>query len=191
LSLGPPTALHGTPQAEVGFRVGAQNHSVLWRQGGTADSRLTAISVFDSRTAAVHVDETNDLAYTPLPLRIMAALAETCKEIKDKLATEIRVIENQTPAIVKNPECAPDTEVGKLLSGLSAKTTDAKVEELSGLSETEGARLKTLSADLANCQTASNIYHYLRIFFPNIKIFLYLITIIYRYMLENIDASIW
>lgn len=143
-------AQRGIPQAEVGFRVGGQNQSVLWRQGAAADSRLTAISVFDSRTAAVHVDATNDLAYTPLPLRVMAALADTCKEIKGMLDAEIRVIENQTPAILKNPECASDTEVGKLLAGLSAKTTDAKVEELAGLSETEEARLKTLAADLAN-----------------------------------------
>jgi len=140
----------GTPQADVGFRVGGQNQSVVWRQGAVADSRLTAISVFDSRTAAVHVDATNDLAYTPLPLRIMAALADTCKTIKGKLDDEIRVIENQTPAILKNPECAPDTEVGKLLASLSAKTTDAKVEELAGLSEAEEARQKTLAADLAN-----------------------------------------
>ncbi len=143
-------AQRGTPQAEVGFRIGGQNQSVAWKQGAAADARLTAISVFDSRTAAVHVDATNDLAYTPLPLRIMAALAETCKEIKGKLEAEIRVIENQTPAILKNPEGAPDTEVGQLLSGLSTNTTDAKVEELAGLSEADEARLKTLAVDLAN-----------------------------------------
>ena len=143
-------AQRGTPQAEVSFRIGGQNQSVAWKQGAAADARLTAISVFDSRTAAVHVDATNDLAYTPLPLRIMAALAETCKEIKSKLDAEIRVIESQTPDILKNPECAPETEVGQLLSGLSTKTMDAKVEELAGLSETDEAQLKTLAADLAN-----------------------------------------
>ncbi len=140
----------GTPKAEVNFRVGGQNQSVVWQQGAAADPRLTAISVFDSHTAAVHVDATNDLAYTPLPLRIMATLADVCKDIKSKLEAEIRVIENQTPAILKNPECDPDTEVGKLLSELSTKTTDAKVDELAELSEAEEARLKTLAADLAN-----------------------------------------
>ena len=100
---------------------------------------------FDSRTAAVHVDATNDLAYTPLPLRIMAALADTCKEIKGKQDAEIKAIENQTPAILKNPACAPDTEVGKLMSGLSVITTNVKVGELAELSETEEVRLKTLA----------------------------------------------
>lgn len=143
-------AERGIPQAEVSFRVGGQNQSVTWRQGTTADPRLTAISVFDSNTAAVHVDATNDLAYTPLPLRVMASLAETCKTLKSKLDDEIRVIERQTPAILNSPDCAPDTEVGKLLSGLSSKTADATVEGLAGLSELEEARLKTLAADLAN-----------------------------------------
>ena len=143
-------AERGIPQAEVSFRVGGQNQSVTWRQGTTADPRLTAISVFDSNTAAVHVDATNDLAYTPLPLRVMASLAETCKTLKSKLDDEIRVIERQTPAILNSPDCAPDTEVGKLLSGLSSKTADATVEGLAGLSEPEEARLKTLAADLAN-----------------------------------------
>lgn len=144
------SAQRGTPQAEVGFLFSGQNQSVVWKQGAAADSRLTAISVFDSRTAAVHVDATNDLAYTPLPLRIMAALADTCKTINDKLDDEIRVIKNQTPAILRNPEYAPDTEVGKLLSGLSAKTPDTNVEKLAGLSEAEESWLKTRAADLAN-----------------------------------------
>lgn len=140
----------GIPQAEIGFCIDGQNHSTVWRQKAAADSRLTAISVFDSATAAVHVGATNDLAYTPLPLRIMATLADTCKDIKGKLDAEIEVIKNQTPAILKNHECAPDTEVGKLLSNLSAQTTEAKVEELAGLSETDEARLKTLATDLTN-----------------------------------------
>ncbi len=143
-------AQRGTPQAEVSFRVGGQNQTFVWKQGATADPRLTAISVFDSRTAAVHVDATNDLAYTPLPLRIMAALAESCKEMKSRLDSEIRTIENQTPAILKNPECAPDTEVGKFLNNISTKTTDAAVEKLAQLSEAELAQLKTLAANLAN-----------------------------------------
>ncbi len=143
-------AQRGIPQAEISFRVGGQNQSVVWTQGAAADARLTAISVFDSRTAAVHVDATNDLAYTPLPLRLMAALADTCKVIKGKLDDEIRVIENQTPAVLKNPECVPNTEVGKLLTSLSTKTPEARVEELAGLSEAEESRLKTLATDLAS-----------------------------------------
>lgn len=139
-----------TPQADVSFRIGSQNQSIVWKQGSPTDPRLTAISVFDSRTAAVHVDETNELAYTPLPLRIMEALAEACKDIKSKLTAEIKSLEKQTPDILKNPTCAPDTAVGKLLAGLSDKTEEARIEELSGLSEMEIERLHTLATDLAS-----------------------------------------
>ena len=143
-------AQKGTPQAEIAFRIGNQNHNVTWKKGTTADPRLTAISVFDSRAAGVHVDGTNHLAYTPAPLRIMAALADSCKEIKDRLNDEISIIEARTPDILKNPPCNADTEVEKLISALSAKTLDSKVEELAGLSDEETERLQTLAADLAS-----------------------------------------
>ena len=58
----------GTPEAEVVYRVGGQTRTFTWKQGSTADPALTAISVFDSRTANVHVDATNDLAYAQLAL---------------------------------------------------------------------------------------------------------------------------
>jgi hypothetical protein len=66
------------------------------------------------------------------------------------LRHEIRVIQNQTPDILRTPKCVPDTEVGKLLSGLSAKTPDTNVEKLAGLSEAEESWLKTRAADLEN-----------------------------------------
>lgn len=54
----------GAPQAELGFTIGGQNRSFVWQQGTATDPILTAVSVFDSRTATVHVDATNELAYT-------------------------------------------------------------------------------------------------------------------------------
>jgi energy-coupling factor transporter ATP-binding protein EcfA2 len=143
-------AQSGTPQAEIAFRIGNQNHNVTWKKGIAADPRLTAISVFDSRAAGVHVDGTNNLAYTPAPLRIMAALADTCKEIKDRHNDEISFIEARMPDILKNPPCSADTDVGKLISSLSAKTLESKIEELVVLSDEEAERLKTLAADLAS-----------------------------------------
>ena len=144
------SAESGTPQAEIAFRIGGQNRSILWKQDAPADTNLTAISVFDSRTAAVHVDATNDLAYTPMPLKIMAGLADACQSLKNRLAEEIKTLQEQTPAVLKETKCAPDTAVGRLLGKLSAKTTAQQVEDLVGLSKEKAARLKSLDADLAN-----------------------------------------
>ncbi len=74
-------ATSGTPAASIDFFIGAQKRSAAWTQGSPADAMLSAVSVFDSRTANVHVENTNDLAYTPLPLRILAGLAQACQDV--------------------------------------------------------------------------------------------------------------
>lgn len=138
----------GVPTASIDFHVGGQKHSATWSQGHAADPQLTAISVFDSRTANVHVDSTNDLAYTPLPLKILAALAQACQDLKAKLAVEIKALEDQTPAILSEPGCKPSTTAGKLIAGLSHKTAPVDVIKLAGLTAAEEGRLQTLLTDL-------------------------------------------
>ncbi|MCL8484371.1 MULTISPECIES: AAA family ATPase [Bradyrhizobium] len=140
----------GTPTASVDFFIGGQKRSASWIQGSAPDPMLSAVSVFDSRTANVHVENTNDLAYTPLPLRILAGLAQACQDVKAKLAVEIKALQEQTPAILSKPECKPDTPVGKLIAGLSGKTKEEGVEKLAGLTAEEETRLQTLNTDLAS-----------------------------------------
>ncbi|WP_246664928.1 AAA family ATPase [Neorhizobium sp. P12A] len=140
----------GPPSANVEFYIGGQKRSASWMQGNPADPMLSAVSVFDSRTASVHVENTNDLAYTPLPLRILAGLAQACQDVKSKLAAEIRALQEQTPAVLSKPECNPETEVGKLIATLSSKTKAETVETLADLTAEEEARLQTLVTDLGN-----------------------------------------
>lgn len=143
----------GTPSANVEFYIGGQKRNASWAQGSPTDAMLSAVSVFDSRTANVHVENTNDLAYTPLPLRILAGLAQACQDVKAKLAAEIKALAEQTPAVLSKPECKSDTEVGKLIGALSGKTKAESVEKLAGLKAEEEARLQTLVIDLANDPT--------------------------------------
>jgi hypothetical protein len=140
----------GTPAASVDFCIGGQKRSGSWTQGSAPDAMLSAVSVFDSRTANVHVENTNDLAYTPLPVRILAGLAQACQDVKAKLAAEIKALQEQTPAVLSKPECKPDTPVGKLIAALSGKTKPEAVEKLAGLTAEEDARLQTLTTDLAS-----------------------------------------
>lgn len=142
-------ATSGTPAASIDFFIGAQKRSADWTQGTPADAMLSAVSVFDSRTANVHVENTNDLAYTPLPLRILAGLAQACQDVKSKLAAEIKALQDQTPAVLSKPGCKPDTTVGKLIAGLSGNTKQEAVDKLAGLTAEEETRLQTLSTDLA------------------------------------------
>jgi energy-coupling factor transporter ATP-binding protein EcfA2 len=143
-------AASGTPAASIDFFIGAQKRSAAWTQGTPSDAMLSAVSVFDSRTANIHVENTNDLAYTPLPLRILAGLAQACQDIRAKLAIEIKAMQEQTPAVLSKPDCKPDTTVGKLIAGLSGKTKKEAVDKLAGLTAEEETRLQTLSTDLAS-----------------------------------------
>jgi energy-coupling factor transporter ATP-binding protein EcfA2 len=143
----------GIPTASVEFFIGGQKRSATWSQGELADPMLSAVSVFDSRTANVHVENTNDLAYTPLPLRILAGLAQTCQEVKAKLSAEIQTLEQQTPAVLAKPECKPDTAVGKAIAALSGKTKPDAIEKLADLNPQEESRLQTLIADLTSDPT--------------------------------------
>jgi energy-coupling factor transporter ATP-binding protein EcfA2 len=142
-------AAPGTPSATIEYAISGQNRSCSWQLGQVADTALSGISVFDSRTANVHVDDTNDVAYTPFPLKLLGALAQLCKSVKDKLAAEIAQIKTQTPEAIRTPACSRDTAVGKLMARLTANTTPATVEALATLTQAEQDRLAQLTADLA------------------------------------------
>ncbi|WP_454281093.1 AAA family ATPase [Sphingomonas sp. Marseille-Q8236] len=142
-------AVPGVPTATIDYTIGVAEHSCVWRLGTPGDPALTAVSVFDSRCANIHVEETNDLAYTPFPLRLLASLAQLCKSVKDKLASEVTTIKARTPRAVAAPACSPTSAVGRLLAGLAAGTKSATVEALATLSQSELDRLAQLTADLA------------------------------------------
>jgi energy-coupling factor transporter ATP-binding protein EcfA2 len=139
----------GTPQANIHFSVDAQNCMTAWQQGQETDLRLSAISVFDSNTANVHVDEKNEVAYNPFPLELLKRLSEVCKEIQQRLKNEEDELERQTPASLRTPKCKPDTKVGKLIAALNEKTKPNDVTVLGQLSEEEQKRYETLKVDLA------------------------------------------
>lgn len=139
----------GTPSATIEYAISGQNRSCAWQLGQPADTALSAVSVFDSRTANIHVDETNDLAYTPFPLKLLGALAHLCKSVKDKLAFEINQLQAQTPQSMKAPTCNPASNVGQLLARLATTTSPAVVETLATLTQPEQDRLAQLAADLS------------------------------------------
>lgn len=141
---------NGRPTAVLEFSVNGANHSETWVLGKASDPSLSAVSVFDSRSANVHVDQTNDLAYTPLPLKLLRMLAQACQEIKDHLTKEVKRLKEQTPAAIATPQCQPGTQVGKLIKSLPwASVTREQVEALAVMTPENISRLATLKSDLA------------------------------------------
>jgi energy-coupling factor transporter ATP-binding protein EcfA2 len=140
----------GPQKAAVDFAVGGQNRCAEWIGGKPGDPLLSMVSVFDSRTANVHVDETNDVAYTPLPMKVLGQLAQLCQQIKKRIGEDVATLEQQTPVAIKTPECDADTAVGKLITSLGGKTKPEQVRALAKLSEAEMTRLAILKSDFAH-----------------------------------------
>jgi hypothetical protein len=138
----------GTPSGTIEYASNGQNCTCEWRLGQAADAALSSVSVFDSRTANVHVDETNDVAYTPFPLKLLARLAQISKSVGDKLTAQINRLQAQTPQAIRQPACDPTSPVGQLMSRLSANTNPDLIETLATLTATEFDRLAQLTADL-------------------------------------------
>ena len=140
----------GPQKARIDFTVNGQNRDAAWTGDAAADPLLSSVSVFDSRTASVHADQTNDVAYTPFPMKVLEGLAQAAQEIKSRLTNEIKALEQQTPAALRQPGCSAETAVGQLITKLSGSTEPETVRTLAHLSDKETARLASLRADLAD-----------------------------------------
>lgn len=145
--------IYGTPtgpqRAEVEFHAGAQVQKSDWTSDSASAALLSEVSVFDTRTANVHVEETNDLAYTPFPMRLLERLVLSCKGVKENLDREVADLKRQTPQSISAPKCSQDTQVGRVIASLSKDTGVETVSDLANLSEAELARLAELNADFA------------------------------------------
>lgn len=145
--------IYGTPtgpkRAEVEFYAGAQVQKSEWTSDSAAAALLSEVSVFDTRTANVHVEETNDLAYTPFPMRLLERLVLSCKGVKENLDREVAELKRQTPQSISAPKCSHDTQVGLVIASLSKDTAEDMVSSLANLSEAEVSRLADLNADFA------------------------------------------
>lgn len=138
----------GPQKAVIEFSADGHNSTHGWTAEQPGDAHLSSISVFDSRTANVHVDEVNDVAYTPFPMRVLERLAETCQQVKKRINAEIRELDDQTPEAISEPKCHEGTAVGKLIAGLSGKTKVQDVRDLATPDDADKARLDTLKTDL-------------------------------------------
>lgn len=140
----------GSQCAEIEYQAGAQSQTCDWKNGEKSDDLLSEVSVFDSRTANVHVDETNDLAYTPFPMKLLEELVTACQLVKSSIESETSKLKSQTPKSIESPKCAPDTQVGIFLNSLSASSSSERLEELIFLNDDETITLADLAADLAH-----------------------------------------
>jgi energy-coupling factor transporter ATP-binding protein EcfA2 len=124
-----------------------------WQNAANPHATLSAVSVFDSDCASVHIREKNEVAFRPFGLDVPDELAAACLAVKDSLAAEQKQLEKTRNPIFAAPTWKGITMVGKALAALSAGTDAQKVEALAALSSDESARLERLREDLSKNPT--------------------------------------
>lgn len=139
-----------TPQsANIVFARGCAQEEHPWTPEAQSHADLPSVSIFDSRSANIHVEKTNAVAYIPQPMEVMEALAAACDQVGAKLTQQQKEIADQTPLAIKSPQLSAQTAAGAFVHGLSAQSNVAQLELLAQMSEEEKQRLATLEADLA------------------------------------------
>jgi len=136
--------------ANITFSIGGEKQPMeRWRDGPQPHVRLSAISVFDSECASVHLKDKNEVAFRPFGLDVPDELANACQVVKDALMAEQKVLEKAQNPIFTVPPWKTTTSIGQALAGLTADTDRTKVEAAAKLSPEEAARLERLRDDLA------------------------------------------
>lgn len=136
--------------ASITFGIGGVRQPVVrWQDSPQPHAQLSAVSVFDSECASVHLKDKNEVAFRPFGLDVPDELANACQVVKDALAAEQKQLEKARSPIFAAPPWKATTAVGKALAGLTADTDRKKVEAAATLSPDESARLERLKDDLA------------------------------------------
>ena len=140
----------GVPQqAEAVFElsINGKPKEANWVNNKPAPDELSSLAIFDARCARAYLDNEDDFSYVPYGLDILKELARVCKQLEERIKAEQS--QNDVDLAVFEEIWGTTTQVGALISGLSAKTKLSKVEELSNVSDQEVVRRDDLSKTLA------------------------------------------
>ena len=153
-----PNVYADQPPKRVGAKVtysvgGVPQLFEQWQNGTNPHATLSAVSVFDSDCASVHIREKNEVAFRPFGLDIPDKLAAACQAVKDTLLIEQKQLEKARNPIFAAPSWKDTTAVGKALAALNANTDSNKIRALAALSAEESARLERLREDLSKNPT--------------------------------------
>ncbi len=120
-----------------------------WIDGQRAVDLLGSVSFFDSDCASVHVRGKNDIAFTPFGLDVLPSLATGCKAVQEKLDSERKQLEANSPQFLKSTHATGSTKVGVMLRGLKSTTSVEGLDLLAALSDAELQKLKDIPVQLA------------------------------------------
>jgi len=132
-------------EVDMAYSVDGNTLNAHWVDGQPAPDELSSISIFDSRCARAYLDQEDDFSYAPYGFDVFERLAALSKQLETMLSSDIDrcSVDRTAFALLIN-----ETEVGRLVAGLSGRTDPTSVENLATLSEAEEARLVELADGL-------------------------------------------
>lgn len=141
-----PQKAHAEFLYAVGGILQPQSH---WKDDDTPHEVLSAVSIFDRDSGAVHIRDKNEIAFRPFGLDIPDELAAVCQQIKDLLVAEREVFEQARDPVFDQPTWHATTTVGQILDILKPHTDLTPLESLAQISDEDRDRHTRLTADLA------------------------------------------
>jgi hypothetical protein len=130
----------GPQEAEIVIETAAGEVIVPWKAGGPASEALLQVAVFDSSAAELYVDGGNQIQFLPFGLALPHELNALCITLKSKLDAERKPTTDQIALVTVAFELQRATKVQTFYSGLSAKTTDAQIDEIANFSNDDQIR---------------------------------------------------
>lgn len=136
--------------ATITYSIGGKPQSPeKWADAEHPHATLSAVSVFDSDCASIHIKGKNEVAFRPFGVDVPDELANVCQAVKDALTAEQKQLaKGQNPVFLK-PSWKETTAVGKALAALKHNTDIKTIKALATLTEEENIRLGRLKEDLS------------------------------------------
>jgi recombinational DNA repair ATPase RecF len=120
----------GVATAHFTIQDGSAEDTIEWIDGGTGDRRLSAFSVFDTRSAQLYVDEGNKLRFLPADLDLPFRLNDVIQRVEEKLGPQLtQTLSLLAAYVVPFDEAERNTGARKFFSELTNGTTDAAIDE--------------------------------------------------------------
>jgi energy-coupling factor transporter ATP-binding protein EcfA2 len=121
-------SVSGLPAARLLISDGTRQESIDWKDGQQSDPRLTTLSVFDTRSAQLYVDEGNRLRFLPADLDLPYRLNDVISEVEDRLSPEVASLFVELSSPVLKFEGERDSTVRNFVNSLSSKTSDEEID---------------------------------------------------------------
>jgi len=124
----------GVPEATFEIAVDGVVKDVRWTQGKAPPPELSSFAIFDTRCARAYLDSEDDFSYVPYGLEIFEGLARACNQLRISIQAEHAQSAADLSAFAL---LRGDTLVGRMISSLSAETTEAEIDALATLTTEE------------------------------------------------------